>query len=260
VTLWIGTSGWQYRDWRPGYYPDKLPQRLWLEHYAEGFRTVEVNNAFYRLPERHTFEQWAVRTPTDFIVVVKASRYLTHIKRLREPEPIVERLMERVEGLGRKRGPILLQLPPHMALDLPNLEATLRAFAKYPGVQVAVEVRDPSWFVDGVRAVLERYAAAQVWADRKEKPLGPVWRTADWGYVRFHEGVARHWPDYRDRTLGWWAERIDATYGAAAGVWAFFNNDPTRAAIRNAITFGKLAAEAGLDVTRVPDRSAVTTA
>src|SRR3954467_15088926 len=108
----IGTSGWQYKDWRDRFYPRELPYRLWLEHYAAAFGTVEVNNAFYRLPERKTFEDWRARTPADFVVTVKASRFLTHIKRLKEPEEPVGRLLDRAAGLGRKLGPVLLQLPP----------------------------------------------------------------------------------------------------------------------------------------------------
>ena len=107
----IGTSGWQYRDWRGPFYPRKLPQRSWLEYYADAFGTVEVNNAFYRLPERATFEAWRDRTPQGFVVAVKASRYLTHVRRLREPQEPVGRLMDRARGLGGRLGPVLLQLP-----------------------------------------------------------------------------------------------------------------------------------------------------
>ncbi len=113
----IGTSGWQYRDWRGAFYPQKLPQRLWLEHYVQHFATVESNNAFYRLPELETFQKWRDRTPADFRWAVKASRFLTHIKRLREPEEPVARLMGRAEGLGAKLDTILLQLPPTLKAD-----------------------------------------------------------------------------------------------------------------------------------------------
>src|SRR3954470_8581869 len=113
VTVLIGTSGWQYRDWRGRFYPQKLPQRLWLEHYAQHFATVESNNAFYRLPERATFEKWRERPPPDFWWAVKASRFLTHIRRLREPEEPVTRLMSRAEGLGGRLGPTPFAHPPH---------------------------------------------------------------------------------------------------------------------------------------------------
>src|SRR5919205_149399 len=118
----VGTSGWQYRSWRGRLYPEKLPQRLWLEHYVEHFATVEVNNAFYRLPEKAVFEGWRARTPADFCVAVKASRYLTHIKRLRDPAEPVARLMERAVGLGDKLGPILVQLPPSLRADVELLD------------------------------------------------------------------------------------------------------------------------------------------
>jgi uncharacterized protein YecE (DUF72 family) len=112
VPVLIGTSGWQYRHWKSVYYPKRVPQRVWLEHHASMFQTVEVNNAFYRLPERRVFEQWALRTPADYVITVKASRFLTHIKRLIEPQEPVHRLMERVAGLGDKLGAVLVQLPP----------------------------------------------------------------------------------------------------------------------------------------------------
>jgi uncharacterized protein YecE (DUF72 family) len=126
--IWIGTSGWQYRDWRPGFYPDKLPQRAWLEFYAERFAVVEINNAFYRLPERDTFAQWRDRTPDDFEFAVKMSRYLTHIKRLKDPAEPVARFLGRAEALGPKLGPVLIQLPPTLTVDVTALEKTLDQF------------------------------------------------------------------------------------------------------------------------------------
>src|SRR5947209_1771032 len=110
--LLVGTSGWQYRDWRDTFYPPGVSQNRWLEHYAGRFATVENNVAFYRLPARETFESWRDRTPSEFVMAVKASRYLTHVKRLQEPEEPVRRLLDAARGLGPKLGPILLQLPP----------------------------------------------------------------------------------------------------------------------------------------------------
>ncbi|MGN9778377.1 DUF72 domain-containing protein [Micromonospora sp. H33] len=140
----VGTSGWQYRDWRGRFYPDRLPQRLWLEHFAARFATVEVNNAFYRLPERDTFAAWRARTPDDFCVTVKMSRYLTHIKRLRDPAEPVARFLGRATALGDRLGPVLLQLPPNLPADPDTLDATLRRFPA--DVRVAVEPRHPSWW------------------------------------------------------------------------------------------------------------------
>src|SRR5688500_1137321 len=135
----VGTSGWQYRDWRGPFYPQRLPQRLWLEHHSALFGTVEVNNAFYRLPDRSVFEAWAARTPADYVVTVKASRFLSHIKRLKEPQEPVARLMDRVAGLGTKVGAVLLQLPPTLQVELERLDECLSCFP--PGTRVAVEPR-----------------------------------------------------------------------------------------------------------------------
>src|SRR5579872_4871516 len=139
--VYVGTSGWQYRHWRRVFYPDKLPQGDWLAYFAERFRTVEVNNTFYNLPERTVFEQWRRRTPADFVMAVKMSRFLTHIKRLREPEEPVRRFMERAAGLGPKLGPVLLQLPPSLEADPDLLDETLSLFDRQ--VRVTVEFRHP---------------------------------------------------------------------------------------------------------------------
>ncbi len=143
MALWIGTSGWQYRDWRGAFYPERLPQREWLAHYAEHFGCVEVNNAFYRLPERSTFERWRKETPDGFVMAVKVSRYLTHIKRLKEPEEPVHRLLDRAEGLGDRLGPFLLQLPPNLRVDPDRLDACLAAFplADAAAAHAAIEHR-----------------------------------------------------------------------------------------------------------------------
>ncbi|HWG65343.1 MAG TPA: DUF72 domain-containing protein, partial [Streptosporangiaceae bacterium] len=113
----IGTSGWQYRDWRGVLYPERLPQRQWLEHYARHYATVENNSTFYRLPSRDTFADWRERTPDDFVMTVKASRYLTHVRRLRDPAEPVARMLEAAAGLGGRIGPVLLQLPPNLSAE-----------------------------------------------------------------------------------------------------------------------------------------------
>ncbi|MGP2437440.1 DUF72 domain-containing protein [Streptomyces sp. JW3] len=250
MTLFVGTSGWQYRDWRGVLYPAGLPVRRWLEEYAAGFASVEVNNAFYRLPARETFEAWRDRVPADFVVAVKASRFLTHVKRLREPAEPVHRLMSRAAGLGDRLGPVLLQLPPTLRADPALLNACL---ARFPaGTRVAVEPRHASWWTPEVRAVLRARGAALCWADVRSRPATPLWRTADWGYVRFHQGRARAWPRYGRRALATWAHRIAETWPPDADVYAYFNNDPHAAAVHDAVTFARLARTAGLRVTRVP--------
>lgn len=248
--LMIGTSGWQYADWRGDFYPAGLPVRTWLEHYASRFATVEVNNAFYRLPEQATFASWRDRTPDDFRIAVKMSRYLTHIKRLRDPAEPVARFLDRADGLGRKMGPVLLQLPPNLAADTDLLADVLRRFPS--SVRVAVEPRHPSWWTDATRAALTERGAALAWADRRSRPITPLWRTADWGYVRFHEGRAADRPRYGRTALQAWIDRIDSAFTDDADVYAYFNNDTNGAAIRDAIALGRYAAKRELTTSHMP--------
>ncbi|MFN2607764.1 MAG: DUF72 domain-containing protein [Acidimicrobiales bacterium] len=249
MPVWIGTSGWQYRDWRERFYPAGVAQARWLEHYAARFRVVEVNNAFYRLPEATTFAAWAERTPDDFVVAVKVSRYLTHVKRLQAPAEPVARFMDRARHLGPKLGPVLLQLPPTLALDLPLLEATLDRFP--PGVRVTVEPRHESWFIDDARRLLADRGVALCLADSPRR-RAPAWRTADWGYLRLHEGRARPHPCYGRQALGTWARRLADLWPASADVYVFFNNDHVACAVRDARLFALACRRAGLSPTRVP--------
>ena len=230
MTVLIGTSGWQYADWKPLLYAD-VPQRLWLERHAERFPTVEVNNAFYRLPKRETFEAWAQRTPDDYVITVKASRFLTHVKRLKEPQEPVARLMDRVAGLGPKLGAVLLQLPPTLQRETGLLDACLGCFPT--GTRVAVEPRHPSWWEPATRDVLERHGAALVWADVRGTPVAPLWRTAGWGYLRLHRGSDTSW-DYGYDGVRPWAYRLAETWARDELVYAYTNNDPTGAALRDA--------------------------
>jgi uncharacterized protein YecE (DUF72 family) len=243
----IGTSGWQYKDWRPGLYPAGMPQRLWLEHYAERFAVVEVNNAFYRLPEKTTFAQWRERTPADFRFAVKMSRYLTHIKRLKEPAEPVARFLDRASALGGKLGPVLLQLPPTLRADAAALDETLSLFPAE--VRVAVEPRHATWWTGEIRDVLKRHNAALCWADRLGRPITPLWHTADFGYLRMHEGRARPRPNYGRTALATWLDRIGADLSGLP-VWVFFNNDPGGAAVVNASAMAGQARRRGWDVTR----------
>jgi uncharacterized protein YecE (DUF72 family) len=250
----VGTSGWQYRDWRGRFYPERLAQAKWLEHYAERFATVESNNAFYRLPEPHTFAAWAARTPPDFVMAVKASRFLTHIKRLRDPQEPVRRFVDHAGNLGAKLGPVLLQLPPSLRADLAALRDALERFP--PGMRVAVEPRHQSWFSDETRALLTELGAALCLADSPHRTT-PLWRTAGWGYVRFHEGTATPWPCYSERALTTWAARLADLWGPDAQVFAYFNNDPGCAAVYDAARFARAAERAGLHPTRTPPPSQV---
>lgn len=254
MPVWIGTSGWQYASWRGGIYPEKLPQRLWLEHYIERFDVVEVNNTFYRLPERSVFEQWRERAPERFRYVLKISRYLTHTKRLRDPVDALSRFLENAEGLDGRCGPLLLQLPPRFNADAGRLRDALAVIPQR--YQVAVEVRDESWFSADVRAVLEARDAPLVLADRDEVRLEPdPLPHASWAYIRFHSGRNRPPTCYRPSRLQEWAEFVAATYPKQSDVYVFFNNDPFGCAVRDAVRFASFCRDAGLDVTRVPEEA-----
>jgi uncharacterized protein YecE (DUF72 family) len=254
----IGTSGWQYRDWRGGLYPAGVAQRRWLEHYATQYLTVENNSSFYRLPAPRTFAGWRARTPDDFVMAVKASRYLTHIRKLRDPAEPVARFLGVAAALGPKLGPILLQLPPTLTAEPALLHACLAEFraARLPGghgrLRIAVEPRHASWWTEEVRQILADHDAALCWADRLGRPVTPLWRTAGWGYLRFHEGAADPWPSYGRQALRSWADRVRQAWPGDADVYVYFNNDPGGAAVVNSAVFAGLARDAGLTVTRTP--------
>ena len=238
MPLRVGTSGWQYDDWRGVLYPEGVPQRAWLSAYAQEFDTVEVNAAFYRLPTRETFERWREAVPEGFVMAVKASRYLTHIRRLVDPQEPVARLLEAARGLGAALGPVLLQLPPTLHSEPARLAGCLAEFP--PDVRVAVEPRHPSWWSDEVADVLRTHGAALCWADRDSRPVTPLWRTASWGYLRLHHG--RSGWGYGRTALRTWHRRLCDAYGPDGDVYVYFNNDPGGAAVHDARQLSRLAA------------------
>jgi uncharacterized protein YecE (DUF72 family) len=228
----VGTSGFDYPHWRGVLYPRGEPHRRWLELYAQAFDTVELNGTFYRLPKRARFRAWADTVPPGFVFAVKASRYLTHVRRLQAPREPVERLMDRASGLGDHLGPVLVQLPPDLPAAFDRLDQTLAAFGG--SVDVTVEPRHPSWFTDELRDVLRRHGAARCLVDRRG-PRGPDWMTASWAYVRLHEGRATPRSCYGDWALATWARRIRAD-GVRGTTWVYFNNDGYGCAVDNART------------------------
>jgi uncharacterized protein YecE (DUF72 family) len=183
------------------------------------------------------------------MMAVKVSRYLTHIKRLSEPEEPVRRFLDRTAGLGPKLGPVLLQLPPQLRCDRERLARTLDQFPA--SVRVAVEFRHATWFTDEIRQLLEDHGAALCLADRRGV-LGEIWRTADWTYLRFHEGRSHHPPSYGDAALRTWAARLAGLWTPDEECWVYFNNDPRAAAPRDAARFAGHVARAGLRPSRVP--------
>jgi uncharacterized protein YecE (DUF72 family) len=244
--IYVGTSGWQYRDWKGDFYPKNVPQRMWLSYFSARFPTVEVNNSFYMLPKPETFERWGRESARGFVVAVKASRYITHIRRLRRAKDSVDLFWDRATKLGDKLGPVLYQLPPRFVADLDLLRAFLDVLPQ--GMRAAFEFRDRSWEDQEVYRLLDGAGAAWVIPDR------PGWRVPDvvtgrWAYLRFHEGG--HEPQgagYTRDKLRRWAERIAAF--DAKDVFVYFNNDPGAAAVRDAAVLMELLEARGLPVAR----------
>jgi uncharacterized protein YecE (DUF72 family) len=233
----IGCSGWNYAHWRETVYGG-APVRGWLQLYAARFDTVEVNATFYRLPRPTSAARWAEQTRSGFLFAVKASRYLTHVRRLREIADGVERFYASIEPLRetQKLGPVLWQLPPRFRRDDERLAATLQAL---PSGRHAFEFRDPSWFADEVYALLREHRAALVIADRKGLDYQTHELTADWTYIRFHEGRRGARGNYSGAELREWAARI-RRWSRDCDIYAYFNNDWEGFAVRNAETLAGL--------------------
>ncbi|HEY7736712.1 MAG TPA: DUF72 domain-containing protein [Candidatus Limnocylindrales bacterium] len=235
--LAIGTSGFDYEHWVGAFYPRDLERGRRLEFYARTFSTLELNVTFYRTPKASAFSRWRDIVSDEFRFAVKASRYLTHIRRLRAPREPVEFLMDRVSRLDNRLGPILIQLPPDMRVDLDRLAATLDAFGE--GVRVAFEPRHPSWFRDEVCRLLAAHDAVLCLVDRRG-PKTPAWRTAGWVYARFHAGRASPPSCYGSTALASWADRLRDGRSRPPEGFAYFNNDGHGCAIRNALQLRRL--------------------
>jgi uncharacterized protein YecE (DUF72 family) len=232
----VGCSGWNYRDWRERVYGGASTSR-WLELYAERFDTVEVNATFYRLPSRAAVARWVDGSPDGFRFAIKASRYLTHVKRLRELGAGVERFLERIAPLveSPKLGPLLWQLPATFRRDDERLADALE---RLPALDHCFEFRHPSWFADDVFAVLREHGVALVIGDDPARPFQKVVFTAPWTYVRFHRGRRGRRGNYSDAEVREWAHRIRSWPVGRA--WLYFNNDWEGFAVENALRLRKL--------------------
>jgi uncharacterized protein YecE (DUF72 family) len=228
----IGCSGWVYPDWRGRLYPEGLPQKRWLARYAEEFDTVEVNSTFYRLASPSAVEAWVEQTPDDFTFAVKASRYLTHVKRLINLGPYIENFYEPLEALvdSGKLGPVLWQLPENFHRDDERLAFALEHL---PPGRHAFEFRHPSWFADEVLAALRSHGVALTIGDHPERPWQPHEVTAEFCFVRFHYGRRGRRGNYSARELDEWADEL-RHLARRAEVFAYFNNDWEGFAVRNA--------------------------
>ena len=231
--VWIGCSGWNYPHWRQTIYPKGLPARRWLEYYATLFNTVEVNNTFYRLPSRSAVANWVEQTPPGFLFAIKASRFLTHMKRLTDMGGAVERFYERIEPLveSPKFGPVLWQLPERFHR---NDERLAFALQRLPPGRHCFEFRHPSWFVPDVYALLREHGVALVIGDHPERAFQTRELTTDWTFVRFHYGRDAQNGNYSECELEEWKQRF-AAWRTRIEVFAYFNNDWEGFAVRNAL-------------------------
>jgi uncharacterized protein YecE (DUF72 family) len=234
----IGCSGWNYPHWREVVYPKGLPARRWLEHYATLFDTVEVNTTFYRLAKPEAVGRWVSESPPDFVFAVKASQYMTHMKRLTDLESGLKRYYDAIEPLAAspKLGPVLWQFPPNFKRDEQRLADAL---AILPPGRHAFEFRDPSWFTADVLELLRAYGAALAYGDHPQRPWQPLELTADWTFVRFHYGARGRRGNYSESELREWAGRLDSVREQAE-VYAYFNNDWEGFAVRNATRLKEL--------------------
>ena len=229
----IGCSGWVYKHWRGIFYPEGLPQKRWFDRYAEEFDTVEINNSFYRLPSGDTFDKWRKQAPPGFCSAVKATRYLTQAKKLKECEEPLERMMAAVRCLGDRLGPMLYQLPPGMKRNLERLESFLEILPK--DVISVFEFRNADWYVPETYALLDRYGASFCIHDmpgsKTERiAVGPI------AYVRFHGGEGKYWGRYSDEGLLGWTDWLLQQTRSGKSCWCYFNNDIHGHAIDDART------------------------
>ncbi len=232
----IGTSGWVYKHWRGIFYPEKMPSREWFAHFASKFDTVEINNSFYRLPSEAAFDAWREQAPKGFLYAVKASRYLTHMKKLSDPEEPLHTFFERADHLGPTLGPVLYQLPPRWKLNLDRLAYFLSVLPK--GYHHVVEFRDQSWMVEDVFKLLEAFRVAHCIHDMHPLDV-PVRVTAPPVYVRFHG--TQYGGDYSQDVLKTWAKRIAGWQREGLDVYVYFNNDVGGMALKNARELKRLS-------------------
>ena len=237
----VGTSGWSYPHWRGRFYPADLKSREYLAFFARHFDTVELNASFYRLPSEESLGNWRRAVPRDFRFSIKASRYITHVKRLADPEEPLRTFLGRARVLGSKLGPILFQLPPRFRSSPARLADLLRFLPARR--RFVFEFRDPSWLNDEVREILERRGIGFC-IFHMEGLSCPLWVTAPFVYLRFHGTSGKYGGSYSGRDLSRWAERVSGWLGEGRDVYAYFNNDLEAAAVRNSHNLAKLVEEA----------------
>lgn len=235
----IGTSGWSYGHWRGPFYPQDLPRDQMLRHYAARLGSVEINNTFYRLPEAGSLRAWGEAVPADFVFSVKASRYITHMKKLKDPAQSLSGFLGRIGVLGGRLGPVLFQLPPHWRFNADRLEAFLQALD--PDLRYAFELRDRSWFDPRAYELLARHRAACCIYD-----LGglrsPQEITTDFVYLRLHGPDGPYRGRYDSTALAGWADRFSLWSAQGLSVYCYFDNDERGYAALNAVELAQMLA------------------
>ncbi|HEV8581621.1 MAG TPA: DUF72 domain-containing protein [Thermoanaerobaculia bacterium] len=234
MNLYVGTSGYAYKEWKGTFYPEDLPEKQWLHYYGQRFRTVEINNTFYRMPKRTVVEAWADDVPADFKFVLKASQRITHMQRLKNAGDTLSYLIQAAAVLEQRLGPLLFQLPPNLKKDVPRLREFLDLLP--PPCRVAFEFRHASWFDEEVFALLRDHRAALCIAEGEEDLEVPFVSTGDWGYLRLRR------PDYSDADLKAWLERVREPGWQDAFV--FFKHEDEGKGPQMAERFLELAAQA----------------
>jgi uncharacterized protein YecE (DUF72 family) len=233
----VGCSGWQYKHWRGNFYPEDLPQKRWFEHYASIFDTVEINNSFYRLPPPETFAKWREQAPRRFVYAVKASRFLTHMKKLKDPKPGLAKFFQPIENLGKKLGPIVFQLPPGWHCNAERLESFLKALPRKH--RYSFELRDPSWHNQAVYNLLRRHNAAFCLYELAGFQ-SPEEITADFTYVRLHGPLGAYQGSYTKEQLASWSRRIRRWRRELKQIYIYFDNDQAGYAALNALELRKM--------------------
>jgi len=230
---YVGTSGWHYEHWRSIFYPEKLTRAKWLEFYAGHFNTVELNSSFYRLPSEAAFANWRNSSPADFTFAVKVSRFITHIRRLKNSEEAVETFISRAKILGEKLGPLLYQLPPNMHRNDEVLESFLSGLPQ--GMENVIEFRHQSWLEGEVLEILRKYNIGLCVFDMPSLSC-PLMATADFAYIRFHGSSELYASCYSDEELADWSKRLADLATNLKKVYIYFNNDAEAFAVSNAKT------------------------
>ena len=200
MNLYVGTSGYSYKEWKGTFYPEDLPEKQMLRFYGEHFRSVEINNTFYRMPKESVLQAWGADVPADFKFVLKASQRITHMQRLKDAGDSLSYLLKVSAALNDRLGPLLFQLPPYLKKDAPRLKEFLALLP--PNRRAAFEFRDQSWFDDEIFGLLRDYRAVLCIAEAENDLEIPFVSTADWGYLRLRR------PDYGDAELKTWADRV----------------------------------------------------